>query len=98
MDNTTNPAANPAHPAHASFNWGIFLALLTVGLQATGQVISASHPSVGAAMAGGATVLGTVDQAVTAATQPAAPVAEAQAETEEQPEKTQIRDDPQPEG
>ncbi|HWE50474.1 MAG TPA: hypothetical protein VG273_11815 [Bryobacteraceae bacterium] len=57
-----HPAASPDHPAHRAFNWGLFLGLLTVALQATGQAMSPSHPAVGAALAGGAQVLGSVDQ------------------------------------
>lgn len=64
---SAHPAADPTHPAHSSFNWGIFLALLTVGLQTAGQVVAPNHPSISAALAGGSTVLGSVDQALIAA-------------------------------
>jgi hypothetical protein len=60
------PTATPAPAPHPAINWGIFLGLLAMAIQKTGQVLAPDHPAVAAAMSGGAQVLGDVDQALLA--------------------------------
>jgi hypothetical protein len=62
---TAADPSNPAHPHHHFFNWGVFLALLTIAAQGAAPIVgSLVSPQIGAALAGGASVLGKVDTAL----------------------------------